>query len=395
MNENDVTFATSVSGHSVAATPTIAMPTVPKVWVLLGNKAGGNGQLTSLADALEWPYETKQLRYNSLNRCPNLFLGASLLSVDRRQSSPLEAPWPDLVLAASRRSAPVARWIKKQSGGRARLVHLIHTQAPLHLFDVVITTPQYRLPLRPNILHNTAPLNRLAPDRLAAAVSHWQACLADLPRPYTALLVGGNSSVYELDPITATNLGHQASAHVRKVGGSLLVSTSPRTPASAVEAVFAALDCPTHRYRWRPNDTDNPYLAYLALADSFIVTVDSASQVVEACLANKPVYVFSWPIRARSPFRLEGVVRRWLERHKYQHGQSMLLQSDTLAQLYDYLVYWGFIRPTRDFAASLHLLTQKGLISQLGEVPASQPRQPLDDMERTVTRIRQLFAVHG
>ena len=209
------------------------------------------------------------------------------------------------MIASSRRSAPVARWIKKQSGGRARLVHLIHTQAPLHLFDLVITTPQYRLPHRPNVLHNTAPLNRPAPDRLAAAASRWQVRLGNLPRPYTALLVGGNSSVYELDPATATILARQANAQVRKVGGSLLVSTSPRTPASVVEALFAALDCPAHCYRWRPNDTDNPYLAYLALADSFIVTVDSASQVVEACLTNKPVYVFTWPTRARSPFRVK------------------------------------------------------------------------------------------
>src|SRR5262245_19674447 len=141
-----------------------AMATLPKVWVLLGAKAGGNGQLTSLANALGWPYETKQLVYNTLNRCPNLLLGASLLRLDRRKSNSLTAPWPDLVIAASRRSAPVALWIKKQSGGRTRLVHLIHTQAPLELFDLIITTPQYGLSSRPNILHNTAPLNRIAGD---------------------------------------------------------------------------------------------------------------------------------------------------------------------------------------------------------------------------------------
>jgi mitochondrial fission protein ELM1 len=374
-----VTSATSVNDRSVATTPANAWSTVPKVWVLLAEKAGGNGQLMSLADALGWPYETKQLRYNSLNHCPNLFLGPSILSVDRRRSSALEPPWPDLVIASSRRSAPVARWIKKQSGGRARLVHLIHTQAPLHLFDLIITTPQYRLPQRPNVLHNTAPLNRPAPDRLAAAASRWQVRLGNLPRPYTALLVGGNSSVYELDAATATILARQANAQVRNVGGSLLVSTSPRTPPSVVEALFAALDCPANCYRWRPNDTDNPYLAYLALADSFIVTVDSASQVVEACLTNKPVYVFTWPTRARS----------------LQPQGRLLRQSRRLAQLYEQLIYWGFVRPTRDFAASLQILMQKGLVAQLGSASDAQPREPLDDMERAVTRIRQLFAVHA
>lgn len=365
----------------------------PKVWVLLVTNTGDNGQLTSLANALGWPYETKQLVYNSLSRYPNLLLGASLLSLDRRQSSALSAPWPDLVIAVSRHSAPVARWIKKQSGGRTRLVHLQHVQIPLDLFDLIITTPQYCLPPRPNVLHNTAPLNRIAAERLAAAASRWEGRLADLSRPYTALLVGGNSSIYELDLVTAAGLGCQASAHVRATGGSLLVSTSPRTSAPATEALFAAIDCPAHRYRWRSNDTDNPYLAYLALADSFIVTADSASQAVEACLMNKPVYLFEWPTRPPPRFRVKGALQRWLEQYKNQtNGRGEPQQQDGLARLYDRLVYLGLIRPTRDFAAYLQVLKTRGLVRPLGEVVDATLPQPLDDMERTVTRIRQLFA---
>ena len=365
----------------------------PNVWALLCNTAGDNGQLTSLADALGWPYETKQLVYNPLNRCPNLLLGASLISLDRRKSSSLTAPWPDLVIAASRHSVPVARWLKKQSGGRTRLVHLMYAQAPLDWFDLLITTPQYCLPPRPNVLHNTAPLNRIAPDRLAAAASLWETRLAGFPRPYTALLVGGNSSTYELDPVTAADLGHQASAQTRATDGSLLVSTSPRTPAAAAEALFAAVDCPAYRYRWRPHDTDNPYLAYLALTDSFIVTVDSASQVVEACLMNKPVYIFEWPPRPLPRFRMKGALRRWLEQHKNQlQGRDPSEPPDGLARLYDRLVYLGLLKPTRDFEAYLQTLKIQGLVSRLGEATDSISRRPLTDIERTVARVRQLFA---
>lgn len=364
----------------------------PNVWVLLGTERGDNGQLMSLADALGWPYETKQLVYNPLNRCPNLLLGASLLSLDRRKSSPLTAPWPGLVIAASRHSGPVALWIKKQSGGRTRLVHLMHTQAPLDWFDLIITTPQYCLPPRPNVLHNTAPLNRIAAERLAAAASQWEERLAAFPRPYTTLLVGGNSSVYQLDAVIAADLGRKASAHVHAVGGSLLVSTSPRTPAAAAEALFAAIDCPAYRYRWRPHDMDNPYLAYLACADSFIVTVDSASQTVESCLMNKPVYIFEWPTRPLPQFRMKGALRRWLEQHKNQpHGRGTSEPPDGLARLYDRLVYWGLIKPTRDFKAYLQALKTRGLVSRLGEATDSTSRRPLTDMERAVTRIRQLF----
>src|SRR5262249_56104476 len=95
--------------------------------------------------------------YSAANRLPNLLLGASLASVRSGASSALAPPWPDLVLAASRRSVPVARWIRARSGGRTKLVHLLHAMAPLDLFDLVITTPQYRLPDRPTLLHLPPP----------------------------------------------------------------------------------------------------------------------------------------------------------------------------------------------------------------------------------------------
>jgi hypothetical protein len=173
-------------------------------------------------------------------------------------------------------------------------------------------------------------------------------------------------------------------------GGSLLVSTSPRTPAAAAEALLAVIDCSTYCYRWRPNDPENPYLAYLALADSFIVTVDSASQVVEACLTEKPVSVFEWP--AHTPFwvKIKEAPRRWLERMKGD-GSSVGGQ-EWLTQLYDYLVYTGFVRPTRDFETYWQTLRQRGLIARLGQSTPAPPVQPLDDMERAVARIRRLFA---
>ncbi len=364
----------------------------PTVWVLLGAKAGGNGQLLSLAEALGWRYEAKRMVYNWQNRCPNVLLRSSLTSLDRKRSSPLVAPWPDVVIAASRRSVPIARWIKKQSGGRARLVHLLHAQAPLDWFDLVITTPQYRLPRRPNVLHLTAALNRPSPDRLAEAAERWQAHLRDLPRPYTALLVGGNSSTYELDADTAARLGRESSVQVEAAGGSLLVSTSPRTPEGAADALLARIGCPAYCYRWRPNDPDNPYLAFLALADRFIVTVDSASQVVEACIMQKPVSVFGWP--ARSSRRVSGTLRRWLESHKNPQGQPTG-PGTRLSRFYDRMLYMGLIKPTRDFDAYLQALRARGLISWFGEPDASVVGERLDDLEQAVAHIRRLFPTFG
>jgi hypothetical protein len=358
----------------------VSAQTGPKTWILLANRAGGNGQLISLAEALGWPYERKAMAYNGLNRCPNILLGATLASARRAAAQQLQPPWPDLVIGASRRSVPIARWIRRQSGGRTKLVHLLHAMAPLDLFDLIITTPQYRLPPRPNVLHLSAALNRIDSDRLATAGAAWAPRLSGLPRPFAALFVGGNSATYRLDADTAGRLGAEASAAVGAAGGTLLVSTSPRTPVAAADALVKAITCRSFIYRWKAGDPDNPYHAFLALADRFIVTADSASLLVEACLMGKPVELFSWPMRRGPLLRLKD----WLWS---RYGTNA---NGALAVAIDRLVDWGLLKPPRDFAALHRELRARGLITGLGD-GESVERRPLDDMERAVATIRGLF----
>ncbi|MBC7905941.1 MAG: mitochondrial fission ELM1 family protein, partial [Rhodospirillaceae bacterium] len=93
------------------------------VWVLADDRAGNVGQCLGVAEALGWPFVVKQIRYGGLGRLPNVLRGASLLGIDGDSAAGLVAPWPRLVIAAGRRTAPVARWIKRQSG--AKLVQIM------------------------------------------------------------------------------------------------------------------------------------------------------------------------------------------------------------------------------------------------------------------------------
>ncbi len=306
------------------------------------------------------------MTYNGLNRCPNILLGATLASARRPAADQLRPPWPDLVIGASRRSVPVARWIRRQSGGRTKLVHLLHAMAPLDLFDLIITTPQYRLPPRDNVLHLSAALNRIDGERMAAAGAAWAARLSSLPRPFTALFVGGNSATYRLDADTAARLGASASTTAAASGGTLLVSTSPRTPAAAADAVIKSVTGRNFIYRWKAGDPENPYHAFLALADRFIVTADSASLLVEACLMGKPVEVFSWPMRRGPVLRL----KEWLWR---RYGMNA---GGPLAATIDRLVDWGLLKPPRDFAALHRELRARGLIAAFGESETERAPSP-------------------
>jgi mitochondrial fission protein ELM1 len=342
-----------------------------RVWVILGPRAGDNAQVLRLAQALGWPFEAKRIRYNRLDQCPNLLLGASKLTVDTRRSDPLVPPWPDLVIAVSRRAAPLTRWIKKQSGGRSRLVHLLHAQAPLHHFDLVVTTPQYRLPQRPNVLHNLLPLNPTQPKLPGASEAQWRGRLEHLRRPWIGVLVGGNSLNYRLNAFTAKQLAQFANERARQTAGSLLISTSPRTPPDATDALLAGIQGAAYVYRWQPmNEDENAYPAYLALADRFIVTADSASMLAETCFTGRPVELFDWTPR-RQPKRLLRVFP----------GSQRLEEA---------LIYWGVIRPNRDFEALHRELMGRGLLSAPGQEQSPPPAKP-DDLARTVSRIRELM----
>ena len=114
--------------------------------MLRDDRPGNTTQSLGLAEALGWPYEVKQLRCRAAAALHNRWLGASLAGIDRDASTALEPPWPDLVIAAGRRTAPVAQWIRAQSRGRTRIVALGRKAGDdAERFDRVVTPSYARL----------------------------------------------------------------------------------------------------------------------------------------------------------------------------------------------------------------------------------------------------------
>ena len=106
-----------------SAAPAAATVSPPRVWVMMGHKAGDNSQILALAEALGWPFEIKRLTYRPTELLTNLLAPLTLLGIVRRRSSPLAPPWPDLIISAGRRNEPPCRWIQARAGKRVRLVH--------------------------------------------------------------------------------------------------------------------------------------------------------------------------------------------------------------------------------------------------------------------------------
>ncbi len=347
----------------------------PRVWLIESYRAGENAQLLALTEALGWPFEIKRLVYRPWGFLVDLPRLVSLAGIDRSRSSPLQPPWPDLLIAAGLRNEPVVRWIRRQAGGRVKLVHIGRPWANLAQFDLVITTPQYRLPVRPNVLHNPLTLQRVTTGRLAEAAALWAPRLTALPRPYIAVLVGGNSGPYTFDRAAARRLGRAANALAAELEGSLLVTGSARTPGASFEALAATLQGPTYVYRWTPDSAGNPYYGLLALADTLIVTSDSIAMLTEACATRKPVYIFDMGAAPGD--------RPWTLAHWAAFGYRQLLR-------------FGPTRLGRDVGLVHRALIDAGRAVWLGQpFPPGPPPPPPADVQRAVARVRALSLIQN
>lgn len=354
---------------------------LPRVWALLGYKAGDNTQVRSLATALDWPWEPRQLRYRSTELLSNLFLGPTLAGVDPGGSDALAPPWPELVIAAGRRNEPVARWLRAASGDRTKLVQLGRPWADPSAFGLVLTTPQYQVPPADNVVTLQLPLHGVTAAKLEQAAEQWAPRLASLPSPRIVVLVGGNSGSFLLTADRIRQLRAAARSMAKQTGGSLLISDSARTPTAAREALFTDMDVPHSFFRWGSAAGDNPYLAYLALGDRFIVTGDSVSMVAEACATGKAVYLVH-PQQHPFPLGADLATRpAWLQPRWY--GWRPV--SHRLAQ------HLGPRRMRRDVPALLQGLVDSGRAAWLGGPEPGAPKAGSPDLDLAVARIKSLF----
>lgn len=349
----------------------------PRTWALLGRKAGDNNQVLALAEALGWPYATCEIRNRPWELVTNVLAGSRLWGVDRRRSTPLQPPWPELVISAGRRNEPVARWLRERSGGSARLVHIGRPWAPLAAFDLIVTTPQYFLPAAAgNVLHSRLPLHRIDPQAARAAAAGLEPELAALPQPRTLVLLGGDSGPFVFTAEKARNLALLVDKLVAAQGGAVLATDSRRTPAAASAAFRTTLRASCRFFAWR-DPGPGRYLALLGAADRLVLTAESMSMLAEALAMGKPLHLFS--LHDAGPW--------WCRAHSWRIkplGHRLAMAC-------------GPRRMRRDVTRMLELAVAEGRAHWLGAPPpaAAEPAPPEpaegSDLERAAARVRALL----
>ena len=84
----------------------------PRIWLLLGDKKGDNGQVETIAEALEtslgWHCELKRIKVLEPFVFGKAKVGPTLYHIDQARSAALTPPWPELVITVGRSPANVA-----------------------------------------------------------------------------------------------------------------------------------------------------------------------------------------------------------------------------------------------------------------------------------------------
>lgn len=332
---------------------------LPLLWVLTGPKAGDNAQVLRAAEASGLPYEPRRVAIRPERVTAKPTVAPSLEDVDPAACDRLEGPWPDAVLAIGRHMSRVALWIKQQSGGATRIALLNAPKGQADAFDLVVLPPYYRNSGRPNILPVRMPLIGITPERLSAGREAFAPAFAGQPRPLHVLLVGGDMGQRPLDPGFATDVLRRMTAGFA-AEGTIQAATSRRTPAAVTEALRQGLRPQDRLFAWDTPGVENPYLGLLAHGDTFTVTADSLSMLIEVARLGKPLMI-------AEPPPLRGLA--WFSQH-----------------------ISGILRP-RDLGQALALLYRGGHAVPLGQ-PPQQPPSPLpDDAPLVGERLRQLVGV--
>ena len=364
----------------------------PRVWVLTTEKLGDNAQVLAVADALGWPYELKHLEFTSVNHSRTVEPLLWELAVDR--SSPLVPPWPDLLLTIGRRPSPVALGIRRRSGGKTKLVQVGQGESRVGFacFDLVIGNPQCLLPARPNLVQLELPLLYGKSVTIAAAVAQWKPQFLSLPRPWTALLVGGATAPLILNAEVTRRMMGEIKHLMTREGGSLLVTTSPRTSTEVVNIIEAGMPENGFFHRWVRGGQSNPYPAILGLADRFIVTSDSISMLTEVVRQGKPLAIYPLPYRRKS---IRKSIWRWyrqvLRGLLFPPGEAITELGRWRGGVGDCLIRLGLLQYHRDFSRFHQQLVDRGLVVRFGTPFLPVQTSPPNDLPMVVERIKALF----
>ncbi len=266
-------------------------------WLITDDKAGMQVQARGVAEALGLDWELKEVAPRGFWR-----FAAPYGPPDPRDGfapgGSLAPPWPDVAIATGRLSIPYVRTLKRRAGVGTFTVVLQDPKTLASTADL-IWVPEHDRRRGANVITTLTAPHGFSDDRLASLRASVPAAIATLPGPRVAVILGGKNAVYKFTDADDDRL-EASLASIARLGASFMITPSRRSHQRLIRAVERATQG-APRFMW-DGTGENPYPAFLAHADYFVVTGDSVNMTGEPLATGRPVYVFE-PSGGSAKFR--------------------------------------------------------------------------------------------
>ena len=260
-----------------------------RLWTLTDGHAGNRRQTDALAAALglmvtrEWVLEPQApWQWFAPRRLPG-----TEAAFGHAFAQAIRTP-PSVAIGCGRQAALATRLLRAHG---SRAIQILDPRINPRHWDLVIA-PEHDGLTGSNVIPLLGSLNPVDELWLAHARAAF-ATFADLPQPRTALLLGGPSSHARFDLDTFQQMADLLDRALAQHEGSVLATTSRRTPADVVAALRTRYGSGTGLVWCGEAEGINPYPGLLAWADRIVVSADSVNMVSEACATHAPVFVFN------------------------------------------------------------------------------------------------------
>jgi len=297
------------------------LPASTRIWILSDGKIGDETQCFGIADALGLSAQRKLIKPRALFALLMPYGPIDPRDAPRHPASPLAPPFPDIAIAAGRRTVTYLRHLKRASGGRTFTIFVKDPYIGCGAADT-IWVPRHDKLRGANVIVTPTPAHRMSAAVLSAARQNPDQRLAALRAPRLAMILGGMSQHHHYSQANEAELSALARQGAA-AGFSLMVTGSRRTPPALLAKVKTTLDLsPGTHFIWDGSGA-NPYAAMLALADAIVVTADSVNMMAEAVATGAPVHIYEpegghKKMTAYMDYLISsGAARRW--RGQFEH----------------------------------------------------------------------------
>jgi uncharacterized protein len=264
------------------------------IWLLLDDRPGNCSQVLGIGKALRLKNTSKKFSYNKLSKLPNLVLQKTIKHININDRKQFKPPWPKLIIGCGRKSAPIGRWIKKESNNYSKYIQVMWPAFPYRDLDLIFTPSHDNINNKKNVINIQTSPNIIDNKLLSESKVKWKAKFNQLNHPRVTVIIGGDTKFHKL---TANHIKElfKEMKEITNNKGSLLITTSRRTSKEAYETIKNEIKkLKIQNVFWGPeHKKPNPYYGYLSYADIVVATGDSVSICSEVCATGKPLLIYA------------------------------------------------------------------------------------------------------